>query len=233
MDLDRALYDTEDFLERQLGSGASRQLAKRKLQRGVREAGRRFRRAGLIFLLLLFALIIADVAGASVGFFTWVFALAGMAMAALFSMLWPTRASRRSTVPAGAAESLDQLAGAREEWLLERCRELPRPALPAVDSILYNLREMQPCLAHVTPNSRLHGETQRLVGEHLPRLVESYLAIPYEARAPGSQNDLRIAESLDLVAQELHRLCVDVTRERSDGFEVNRRFIESRYGDER
>ena len=233
MDFDRALYDTEDFLERQLGSGATRELTKRKLRRGVREAGRRIRRGGMLFLLLVFALIAADVAGASIGFFTWLVALAAAFFAALFSMLWPTRGERRSARAPGTAEPLDRLAGTREEWLLERCAELPRPALPAVDSILYNLREMQPCLAGLSPNSRLHGETQRLVGEHLPRLVDSYLAIPFEARVPGSENDLRIAQSLDLVAQELHRLCVDVTKERSDGFEVNRRFIESRYGDER
>lgn len=234
MDFERRLYDTEDFLERQLGSRATRELAKRKVQRGMREVGRRVRRAAIVFVLLVLALIVADVAGASIGFVTWLIALPTLFLVALLTLTMSTRKRAEPAVlGSGSAQPLDRLASSTEDWLLERCRDLPRPALPALDSILYNLREVQPCLTELPETSHLHGETQRLVGQHLPRLVNSYLALPHEARAPGSENELRIAESLDLVAQELHLLCGKVGEERSSGFEINRRFIESRYGDER
>ncbi len=234
MDFERRLYETEDFLERQLGSRATRELAKRKVKRGMQEVGRRIRRAAFAFVLLLLALIVADVAGASINLVTWIVAIPTLFLVALLTLTMPTR-QRAEPVASGAGtgQRLDRLASNTEDWLLERCRDLPRPALPALDSILYNLREMQPCLADLPETSHLHGETERLMGQHLPRLVDSYLALPHEARAPGSENDLRIAQSLDLVAQELHQLCHRVGEERSSGFEINRRFIESRYGDER
>jgi hypothetical protein len=84
-------------------------------------------------------------------------------------------------------------------------------------------------LAGVPQASPLHGEVRRLVGGHLPRLVDSYLALPPEERDPRSENSRRLSESLDVVAGELTRLCGEIDGCRSADFEIEHRFIETRY----
>lgn len=231
-ELERALVETEDFLRRQLGSSAAREASKRKLKRGAAEALRRVRRAGLVFVLLLLALVAWSVAVAPVGLLTWLFALPALFLAATLSLAFPTRAGRRPAAPTPEAVAripLPHLAGRCEQWLLDRCNELPRPALPAADLILERLRRLQPGLEDLGEGSPLHGEVRRLVGGHLPRLVDSYLALPPDVRGPGSDNSRRLAESLDVVADELTRLCGEIDGCRAASFEIEHRFIDSRY----
>lgn len=232
-DLERALFETEDFLRRQLGSRAAREASTRKLKRGAAEVLRRLRRAGLIFVVLLFALVIWSVAVSPVGFFTWLVALPAIFLAAMLSTAFPTRAARVAAAPpdpaAVAAIPLPTLAGRCEQWLVDRCDELPHTALPSTDLILARLQHLQPALADLPADSPLTGEVRRLVGGHLPRLVDSYIALPHEARGPGSDNSRRISEGLGIVAQELTRLCGEVDGCRSASFEIEHRFIESRY----
>jgi hypothetical protein len=147
-------------------------------------------------------------------------------------MAFPTRGARSAQAPSADAVAkipLPTLAERCEQWLLDRCDELPRDALPSADLILARLRHMQPALAGLAPASPLHGEVRRLVGGHLPRLVDSYLALPPEARETGSENGRRLAESLDVVAEEMNRLCGEIDGCRATSFEVEHRFIESRY----
>lgn len=231
-DLERTLVDTEDFLLRQLGSRTAREASARKLKRGAAEAFRRVRRAGLIFVVLVLALIAASAFGAGIGFFTWLVALPVIFLAAALSMTFPTRAARPPQAPTPEAVAqipLPILAGKCETWLLDRCDELPRAALPAADLIVGRLRHLQPALADVPAASPLHGEVRRLVGGHLPRLVDSYLALPPQARDPRSENSRRLAESLDAVAEEMSRLCGEIDGCRATSFEIEHRFIESRY----
>jgi hypothetical protein len=228
-DIERALLETEDFLHRQLGSRAAREMAKRKAKRGMGEVLRRVRRAALIVLALMAALIGTSIF-TSIGFFTWLLAIPTIFLAAFLSLFWPTRRRREealSPARSGAPVQLDLLAGRTEEWLLERAEYLPRPALPAADFIIGRLRELQPELARVNPNAPVAGEAQRLIGQHLPRLVDAYLELP--PHALGGENAERLSASLDTVAEELERLSDDICRERGLKFETQTRFIESRY----
>lgn len=231
-ELERALVETEDFLMRQLGSSAARQASTRKLKRGAAEIFRRVRRAGLVFVLLLLVLVAWSIAVAPIGFLTWLVALPAVFLAALFSMTFPTRGGRRREAPtpdAVARIPLPVLAGHCEQWLLDRCEELPRAALPSADMILVKLQHLQPALDGLPENSPLHGEVRRLVSGHLPRLVDSYLALPPEARGPSSENSRRIADGLETVAGELARLCSEIDGCRAASFEIEHRFIETRY----
>ncbi len=228
-DIERALLDTEDFLHRQLGSRAARELSKRKVKRGMSEVLRRVRRAALIVLVLMAALIGTSIF-TSIGFFTWMLAIPTIFLAAFLSLFWGSRGRSkglRSPAAGAAPVELDLLAVRTEEWLLERCQYLPRPALPAADFILGRLRELQPELARVNPNAPVAGDAQRLIGQHLPRLVDAYLELP--AHDLGGENARRLTTSLDTVAEELDRLSHDICRDRGLTFETQTRFIESRY----
>ena len=231
-ELERALVDTEDFLMRQLGSRAARQASTRRLKRGATEVLHRLRRAGLLFVLLLVALVVWSVAVAPVGVFTWLVAGPVFFLAALVSLAFPTWGRRAPQAPSAEAVAripLPTLAGHCEQWLLDRCDELPRAALPSADLILARLQHLQPALADLAETSPLHGEVRRLIGGHLPRLVDSFLALPPEARGPASDNSGRLEESLDAVASELARLCGEIDGCRETSFEIEHRFIETRY----
>jgi hypothetical protein len=233
LDFERALGDTEDFLRRQLGSRAAREAQKRKVQRGIGEVMRRIRRATLLFLGLIGALLIADLTFADVGFL-WLVALPTFLIASLLALFWPSRRApaRSPSADLAPSEHLDELAGRTENWLLERCSELPRAALPAADTILIRLREMQPGLARLPAEVAVAGEARRLIGRHLPRLVDCYLELPPERRQPQGENERRFAESLEIVADELDRLSGEISRDRLTEFETQRRFLETRYRDE-
>lgn len=233
-ELERILYETEDFLRRNIGSSSRREATKRKAQRQFREWMRRLRRAGLILAGLLALLVAASIALGGIGFFTWLVALPTVLLFALISLSWP--ASRRTAPaadPAGApALPLVELAARAEEGLLDRCRELPGVAQRPADAILARLGELQPHLAGLDADSVLAGDARRLIGQHLPRLVDSYLDLPASARAPGSESSQRFTESLEIVAGELDTLLESCCRDRQMNFDTHRRFIETRYKDD-
>ncbi len=232
-DLERNLAETEDFLARQLSSRAAREAQKRKVQRGIGEVLRRMRRSALLTLLMLTALIAYSIVVEPISLLTWLVALPTVFLAAMVALFWPSRRRAQPAPEAGHMPArLDDLARESEEWLLERCRDLPRAALPSVDRILSRLNDLQPALERLPPDSPLAGETHRLIGQHLPRLVDTYLALPPASRDPRLENSHRLAESLDIVADELDRLCSEIGRDCSLSFETQRRFIETRYRDQ-
>jgi hypothetical protein len=232
-DLERVLVDTEDFLARQLGTRAGREANLRRVRRGFGEAFGRARRAGLIFIGLIFALIIASLAGASVGFLTWLIALPAFFFAALISLSFPTRGARLGpAVPREEALQrmpLGTLAERCGAYLADRASDLPRAALPATDEILARLVQLQPHLDDLPANEPIAGEARRLIGGHLPRLVDTYLALPPDERGAASENSRRISEGLGIVAAELAEICGNLDACREADFAIEHRFIETRY----
>ena len=232
-DLERILYETEDFLRKSLGTSEQRAAKKRKAQRQWEEFGRRARRAGIILAGLLVVLIGASIAFGGIGFFTWIVALPTMFLIALLSMSWPSRRTEVAPDRQGAPEiPLAELAARAEEGLLDRCPELPGRAQGAASAILARLGELQTHLAGLDPQSVLAGDARRLIGQHLPQLVDSFLELPSSARAPNSESSQRITESLSIVANELDSLLETCCRDRQLNFDTHRRFIETRYKDD-
>jgi hypothetical protein len=232
-DFERALGETEDFLQRQLGSRAAREAQRRKIKRGMDEVLRRIRRATLLFVVLLGSIVGYSLFVDAIGIFTWFLILPLLFLASMLALFWPSKrrgAPVRHAADAPARPRLDLLARDTEDWLLERCRALPRPALPALDRILDRVRELQPDLAALPSDSPLAGETDRLLGRHLPRLVDTFLELPSPARDPRGENSRRLTESLGVVADELTRLSGEIGEGRRLGFDTQHRFIETRYG---
>lgn len=237
-ELERILYETEDFLRRAIGSPNLREAKKRRFRRKLEEYGRRARRSAYVFLGLIALLLAFSVFLRGVGFFAWLVAVPAAMAFALLLMFQPTRHHRIREAGAPGAEPpsslpLAELALRAEEGLLDRCDQLPGRALPAADAIVARLRELQPHLATLDPASPLAGDVRRLIGQHLPRLVESYLALPDGARAPRSESSTRVVESLDIVAAELGNLLETCCRESQASFDTQSRFIETRYKEDK
>ncbi len=232
-ELERVLFEAEDFLRRHIPSRSAREARKRRAQRKWEEFGRRVRRAGLLFGLILAALVVASILVGGIGFLTWLVAIPTAFLFACISLGWPSVRARRAAAPVGEearqALPLDELARRAEEALMDRCGELPGRALPAAEAIIARLADLQPCLAELDPNSLLAGEARRLIGQHLPRLVDTYLDLPSPDRAPASEPSQRLTESLAIVAEELGDILKQATSEKHLSFETQRRFIETRY----
>lgn len=228
-ELERVLYETEDFLRRSLGgASAAREAKKRKAKRAFEEAMRRVRRAGFLFVGIVAALIAWSLFVAPIGLVTWIVALPTALLFALLTLFWPSRRVREASDPRRPID-LAMLAARAEDGLIDRRRELPGRALPATDRITARLNELQPYLADLDPQSLPAGDARRLIGEHMPRLVDTYLELPPSARAVGSESSRRFTESLDIVAGELDDLLARVSSERQLSFETQHRFIETRY----
>lgn len=227
-ELDRFLYQAEDFVLRAVRSSAAREAHKRRAQRKLGEVLRRLRRSGLLLAGILAFLLAYSLFVAPIGFLTWLVAIPTAFLFAFLALFWPAR--RRPDPPQAAASApLDALAARAADGLLDRCEELPGRALPAADAIVARLHELQPHLGELGDEPVLEGEARRLICVHLPRLVDTYLALPPSARRPGSEASRHFAESLGTVAQEFDHLLEQCCRERHLSFETQRRFIASRY----
>lgn len=233
-ELENVLYETEDFLRRTLRSSASREARKRRAKRKFEEALRRVRRATLIFVGLMAALVAAAIAVGGIGFLTWLVAIPTAILFALISLSWPSRRQESAPSAPGMPKALPlpELALRVEDGLIDRSKEFPGRALPAADAIVARLNELQPHLADLAPNSLPAGNARRLIGEHLPKLIDSYLELPPTLRRPGSESSERFTESLDIVARELDELLETCCRDKQLGFDTQQRFIETRYKDD-
>ena len=234
-DIERVLHQAEDFLRRNvLRPKSAREARKRQARRKLEEMLRRLRRAGLILAGLLVALILTSMFVTYVGFFTWLIALPTMLLIAVLSLTWPTRRSRAEVASPTErrTRSLAEMATKVEEGLTDRSSELPSRALPAADAIVARLAELQPHLANLSPGSVEEGEARRLICEHLPRLVDTYLELPDRERSLGSESSRRFTEALGLVAGELDDLLETCCRDKKLRFDTQHRFIETRYRDD-
>lgn len=228
---ERVLYAIEDFLRRNVRSRTAREAQKRKAHRKLQEALRRMRRALFLFAGLMAGLVAWSAFVDPIGFVTWAAAMPTVFLISVASLFWSGRRSPQPSL-APAELPLDALAVKVEEGLIDRCPELPGHALPAADAIIARLHELQPHLARLDADELAAGEARRLIGRHLPKLVDAFLELPERLREPRSEASRRFAESLGIVAEELDQLLDRCCRDKAIGFETQHRFIESRYRDD-
>jgi hypothetical protein len=225
--LSLSLDAAEDFLRRHVKSKAVREAEKRRRERRTRAVLGRIKRGAAVAGTSGVAVAGYGLAIAPVGTVGLVAAGATALTATAAALFWPSR--NREPAPGGIIRcDFEQLAAQAEEWLLERRLALPAAAGSAIDAILVALRDLEPHLCRLDDADQLAGDARRLIGEHLPRLVESYLTLPSAEQTSRPTID-RLRASLATVADELVRLCREAGRDRSLSFDTQERFIQSRY----
>ena len=228
-DLGSGLQQAGDFLRRHIKSKAVREAEKRRRERKNRDAARRFGRATMVAGssgagLLTYTLAVAPIGTAGL-------AAAGAAtlIAATAALAWPK--TERAAQQFSAAE-LGALPAEAEDWLLTQREQLPAQADAAFDDILLRLGDLQPRLGEIGPNSTLAWEARRLIGEHLPGLVSAYAELPRSTRDADPALRRHLVAGLETIAEELDRICREVSRERLTSLEARSSFLKSRYRDE-
>jgi hypothetical protein len=224
MDLSGAWRAADDFLRRHIKTRAVRDAERRRVERRRRAALRQGRNA-----------VLAGGVSAAGGFAVAAalappVALAAAGGAALVGILglrfWETRKREGFS-----SEELAALPAHAEEWLLDIRPLLPRGTEAALDTILVHLGDLPPYLASLHPNETLAWDSRRLLGDHLPTLVDAWCKLPSVTREGDREARSRLCQGLETLAEELSRLTAELSRDERMRLETQSRFVESRYRD--
>jgi hypothetical protein len=120
--------------------------------------------------------------------------------------------------------------------LLSRERTaLPPAAARRTDAIGATLPLLERRLAELDPLDPVAADARRLMGKHLPELIDRYERVPaayrQEKDGEGMTVDERLVASLDAARTALDDVADRLSRSDREAFETQGRFIESRYKD--
>jgi hypothetical protein len=186
---------------------------------------------GAILVLIIATLIFAKLIGPIGLTGLFVVALATLAILGLFSV-WPPAPKRveySERIPTKiVVRQLDNLL-ARER------KSLPPAAARRADAISAQLPLLESRLGEIDPLDPLAQDARRLLGKHLPELIDRYERVPaayrQERDGDGLTVDERLAASLDAAGKALGEMGEKLARGDREAFETQGRFIESRYRD--
>jgi len=206
--------------------------------RAVREPPAARGRAAMIlrftalFMVLAAILIVTALAGVlgAIGSTGLYGAIALAIASAALLLLWPGEkpvVDFKEDMPNGAVvRRLSNLLASKRTML-------PARAGQRVDAISKQLPLLESRLAEADMLDPLAQDARRLMGRHLPELIERYERVPPAYRSErdgeGLTVDERLVQGLDAAQAALDDLGRKLVREDVDAFQTQGRFIESRY----
>jgi hypothetical protein len=140
-------------------------------------------------------------------------------------MPMPTTESLRQT-------DLGTLAGKTEIWLEAQRPALPAPAVTLMQDIGMRLDQLAPHLQTLDDNDPAAREVRKLVGEHLPELVNGYKRIPDSLKRKehgGKTPERQLVDGLRLIDREIETMTGQISRGELDKLAVRGRYLELKY----
>lgn len=141
------------------------------------------------------------------------------------SMPMPTTESLRQT-------DLATLAGKTEMWLESQRPALPAPAVNLMQDIGLRLDQLAPQLQTLSDNDPAAREVRKLVGEHLPELINGYKRIPETLKRKehgGKTPEQQLVDGLKLIDREIETMTGQISRGELDKLATRGRFLELKY----
>jgi hypothetical protein len=182
----------------------------------------------LIVATIAFGLIVGPIGTGGL----FLVALAILAVIVLAS-LWPSGGAKR--VPYTEQLPTKAVVQQLESLLVRERPALPPPAAREVDALSARLPLLETRLAALDPLDPIAQDARRLMGQHLPDLIERYERVPAPYRRErdngGLTVDERLAASLRAANEALGEIGTKLVSQDRDAFETQGRFIESRYKD--
>ena len=178
-------------------------------------------------------LIGAGIVGAIIdGIGFWGVMITGIAGAAAAYALM-----RYPKMPMPTTESLRQtdlatLAGKTEIWLEAQRPALPAPAINLMQDIGIRLDQLAPQLQALDDNDPAAREVRKLVGEHLPELINGYKRIPETLKRKehgGKTPEQQLVDGLKLIDREIETMTGQISRGELDQLAVRGRYLELKY----
>ena len=206
---------------------------RRHYGRSARVVGRRLANIGMAIGALIVATIAFGLFVSPIGWTGLFLVAVAMLFILIFFSVWPTDkpvVDYKEDMPNKAVvQRLDSL-------LVRRRAALPAPAALQVDAIGQQLPLLEQRLAETNILDPLAQDARRLMGKHIPELIERYERVPaqyrHERDGEGMTVDERLVSGLDAAKAALDDLGRKLAHEDLTAFETQGRFIESRYKDE-
>lgn len=133
-----------------------------------------------------------------------------------------------------ASTDVHALVGRTELWLETQRRALPPPAVQLVDQIGLQLDGLAAQLVDVDQDHPKAAEVRKLVGEHLPNVIEGYRKIPeglrYEDRA-GTNPNQQFIGGLKTISDEIDSITRQLAVGAIDNLAITTRYLDYKYGD--
>lgn len=144
---------------------------------------------------------------------------------------------RYPKMPMPTTESLRQtdlatLAGKTEIWLEAQRPALPAPAINLMQDIGIRLDQLAPQLQALDDNDPAAREVRKLVGEHLPELINGYKRIPETLKRKehgGKTPEQQLVDGLKLIDREIETMTGQISRGELDKLAVRGRYLELKY----
>jgi hypothetical protein len=178
-------------------------------------------------------LIGAGIVGAIIdGIGFWGVMITGVLGAAAAYMLMRYPEMPMPTVETLRQTDLGTLAGKTEIWLEAQRPMLPAPAIPVVQNIGVRLDALAPQLQMLGENDPASREVRKLVGEHLPELINGYKKIPETLRRQdngGKTPEQQLVDGLSRIDREIETMTGQIARGELDKLATRERFLEIRY----
>jgi hypothetical protein len=201
-----------------------------RARRAARTFGKKLLNIGIALVALIVAtLVFARMVGPIGLTGLFLVSLATLAILVLFSV-WPNEPKRVQY-----NEQLPTKTVIRQlDTLLVRERSaLPAPAGARLDAIGAQLPLLESRLGEMDALDPLAQDARRLMGKHLPDLIDRYERVPAEYRqerdGEGLTVDERLIASLDAARNALADIGSKLSESDRQAFETQGRFIESRY----
>lgn len=214
------------------GSPAAHAARRRHYGRMAGSLGRKMGAIGLALLALIVATIVFSQLVAPIGLGgLFVVVLLTLGILAFFTLGGgePKRVEYSEDLPTRrVVQNLESL-------LVRERPALPAPAARRVDAISASLPLLESRLAEIDPLDPLAQDARRLMGKHLPELIERYERVPAAYRAErdgdGLTLDERLVAGLDTARTALDEIGAKLAHSDRQAFETQGRFLESRYKD--
>ena len=231
--VDQAIARFDEVMGRIDRSGVAREARKRQTARNAAAIGRKAANIGMAIGILIAATIAFGLIVGPIGIGGLFLVAALMVLAVLVLSVLPVErpvVEYKEDMPNRAVvRRLDSL-------LVRKRPALPAPAASRLDAISAQLPLLESRLAETQILDPLAQDARRLMGKHLPELIERYERVPaayrQERDGEGLTVDERLIAGLDAARTALDDLGRKLTREDLTAFESQGRFIESRYKDE-
>ena len=227
------VIDRNEERLRRLAVGQAAQRARsRRLQRSAERIGNKVKRMGIALVTIWAALLIWGIFIGPIGIgslmLSALFTMVLMVMLAIYPKPGQVDPAKMAETPPAALPAMTDV------WLAGRRRELPRLAAPAVDAISARLATLETQLAAVPASDPVAQDISRLLGRHLPDLVDRYTRVPAEQRVrtiedSGKSLETTLVDGLRVVEAELGRASESLAAADRDAVLYQGKFLENRY----
>jgi hypothetical protein len=229
--VDEAIARFDEYSARLDGHAPlARAARRRQIGRSAASVGRRLANIGMAVAALIVATLAFGLFVSPIGWSGLFLVAMAILFVLIFFSVWPQEKSERKF-----NESMPnrQVVQTFDTFLARRRAALPAPAAQRLDAISAQLPLLESRLGEVEALDPLAQDARRLMGRHVPELIERYERVPpayrHERDGEGLTVDERLVASLDAAREALGDLGRKLAREDLDAFETQGRFIESRY----